>query len=37
MTAPAPAKPITAEEFLHMPESDGAELLDGVIGEEHGK
>ena len=33
MTTPAPAWPITAEEFLHMPESDGAELLDGAIVE----
>jgi Uma2 family endonuclease len=35
MTTPAPARPITAEEFLHMPESDGAELLDGVIVEKN--
>ena len=35
MTAPAPARPITAEEFLLMPESDGAELLDGVIVEKN--
>ena len=33
MTAPAPSRPITAEEFLYMPESDGAELLDGRIVE----
>jgi Uma2 family endonuclease len=36
MTTPAPTRPITAEEFLHMPESDGAELLDGVIVEKNG-
>jgi Uma2 family endonuclease len=35
MTAPAPARPITADEFLHMPESRGAELVDGVIQETH--
>jgi Uma2 family endonuclease len=33
MTTPAPARPITAEEFLHMPESEGAELVDGRIVE----
>ncbi len=33
MTAPAPSRLITAEEFLYMPESDGAELLDGRIVE----
>lgn len=33
MTAPAPTRLITAEEFLYMPESDGAELLDGRIVE----
>lgn len=33
MSAPAPSRPITAEEFLYMPESDGAELLDGRIVE----
>lgn len=31
MTAPAPARPVTAEEFLHMPENEGAELVDGQI------
>lgn len=33
MTAPAPARPYTAEEFLHMPENEGAELVDGRIVE----
>lgn len=33
MTAPAPARLITAEEFLHMPENEGAELVDGRIVE----
>jgi len=31
MTTRAPARPITAEDFLHMPESEGAELVDGRI------
>ncbi|MCL4242539.1 MAG: Uma2 family endonuclease [Dehalococcoidia bacterium] len=31
MTAPAPARPYTADEFLHMPENEGAELVDGRI------
>ncbi len=35
MTAPAPTRLITAEEFLHMPESRGAELVDGRIVEKH--
>lgn len=35
MTAPAPTRLITAEEFLHMPENRGAELVDGVIVEKH--
>ncbi len=33
MTTPAPARIITAEDFLHMPESEGAELVDGRIVE----
>ncbi|MBE0609309.1 MAG: Uma2 family endonuclease [Dehalococcoidia bacterium] len=33
MTAPAPARPYTADEFLHMPENEGAELVDGQIVE----
>ena len=33
MTAPPPSRLITAEEFLYMPEGDGAELLDGRIVE----
>ncbi len=33
MTAPAPARPYTAEEFLHMPENEGADLVDGQIVE----
>lgn len=33
MATPAPARPITAEEFLHMPQSEGAELVDGRIVE----
>lgn len=35
MTAPAPARIVTAEEFLHMPENRGAELVDGAIVEKH--
>jgi Uma2 family endonuclease len=33
MTAPLTTQPITAEEFLHMPENEGAELVDGRIVE----
>lgn len=33
MTTPAPPRPITADDFLHMPESEGAELVDGHIVE----
>ncbi len=33
MTTPAPARLFTAEDFLHMPESEGAELVDGRIVE----
>jgi hypothetical protein len=33
MTAPAPARPYTAAEFLHMPGNEGAELVDGQIVE----
>ncbi len=33
MTAPPTASPITADEFLHMPENRGAELVDGCIVE----
>lgn len=36
MTAPAPARPYTADEFLHMPENEGAELVDGQIAEARG-
>lgn len=36
MTAPAPARLYTAEEFLHMPENEGAELVDGQIAEARG-
>jgi Uma2 family endonuclease len=35
MTAPAPSRLITADEFLHMPENRGAELVDGRIVEKH--
>ena len=35
MTAPAPTRIITADEFLHMPEARGAELIDGVIVEKN--
>jgi Uma2 family endonuclease len=33
MTAPAPARLITAEEFLRMTESEGSELVDGKVVE----
>jgi Uma2 family endonuclease len=33
MTTTPSAEPITAEQFLHMPENEGAELVDGRIVE----
>ena len=35
MTAPAPSRIITADEFLRMPENRGAELVDGRIVEKN--